>query len=72
VEVQYFLNLGDIPIIVVNVNQTESRDLVNFDKTCQSKNMIANSGTFVNVGRNHFMPCNNLKYSITRPDSRDE
>lgn len=70
-EVLYSLNLGDIPVIVVTVNKTESRDLVIFDKACPSNNMIPNSGTFVNIGRNQFLLCNNTRYGITMPGSRD-
>jgi len=70
-EVLYSLNLGDIPVIVVTVNKTESRDLVIFDKACPSNNMIPNSGTFVNIGRNQFLLCNNTRYGEAMPGSRD-
>jgi hypothetical protein len=70
-EVLYSLNLGDIPVIVVTVNKTEFRDLVIFDKACPSNNMIPNSGTFVNIGRNQFLLCNNTRYGTTMPGTRD-
>lgn len=69
-EVLHSLNL-DIPVIVITVNKTESRDLVIFDKSCPSKNMIPNSGTFVNIGRNQFLLCNNTRYGEAMPGSRD-
>ena len=70
VEVLHSLNL-DIPVIVITVNKTESRDLVIFDKACPSNNMIPNSGTFVNIGRNQFLLCNNTRYGDAMPGSRD-
>ncbi|MEI6122706.1 MAG: Piwi domain-containing protein [Bacteroidota bacterium] len=69
-QVLHSLNL-DIPVIVININKTESRDLVIFDKACPSNNMIPNSGTFVNIGRNQFLLCNNTRYGDAMPGSRD-
>ncbi len=70
IEVLYSLNLH-IPVIVITVNKTESRDLVLFDENCPSDNKIPNSGTFVNIGRNQFLLCNNTRYGETLPGPRD-
>jgi hypothetical protein len=61
----------EIPVIVVNISRTESRNLVLFDKTCPSNNMIPNSGAFVNIGHNQFLLCNNTRYGDTMPGARD-
>ncbi len=64
------LNL-DIPVIVININKTESRDFVVFDTNCPSNGMIPISGTFIDVGRNQFLLCNNTRYGDTIPRSRE-
>ena len=64
--VQVLRNLGlDIPVIVISIFKTESRDIVVFDKQCAE--LIPNSGTYVNIGRNQFLLCNNTRYGNTMP-----
>ena len=55
----------DIPIIVITANKSESRDLVVFDNNVRQ--IMPESGTFVNVGRNQFLLCNNSRYGSTMP-----
>jgi hypothetical protein len=52
----------DIPIIIVSINKTESRDIVIFD--ISHKELIPISGTFIGVGYNQFLLCNNTRYGI--------
>lgn len=52
----------DIPIIIVSINKTESRDIVIFDTS--HKELIPISGTFIGVGYNQFLLCNNTRYGI--------
>ncbi len=69
-EVLRSLNLN-IPVIVININKTESRDLVVFDTQCPSNAMIPISGTFISIGRNQFLLCNNTRYNDIIPRSRE-
>lgn len=50
----------DIPVFIVTVNKTESKEYVVFDENFEGK--IPISGTFVNIGWNHFLLCNNTRY----------
>jgi len=64
--VQVLRNLGlEIPIIVITINKTESRDIVVFDKGCTE--LIPNSGTYIHIGRNQFLLCNNTRYGARMP-----
>lgn len=55
-------NLGlDIPVFIITINKTESEDIVIFDKG--SKELMPMSGTFVNIGKNRYLLCNNTRYS---------
>ncbi|MFZ4799288.1 MAG: Piwi domain-containing protein [Bacteroidia bacterium] len=69
-EVLRSLNL-DIPVIVININKTESRDFVVFDTQCPFNAMIPVSGTYINVGRNQFLLCNNTRYNDIIPRARE-
>ena len=55
----------DIPVIIVTINKTESKDLVLFDLNCPA--LIPVSGTFVKTGYNQFLLCNNTRYDNTLP-----
>tara|TARA_Y100001978_G_scaffold201338_1_gene219470 strand:- start:334 stop:2376 length:2043 start_codon:yes stop_codon:yes gene_type:complete len=55
------LGLENIPVIVITINKTTSKDIVVFDS--KSKDLMPVSGTFINVGRNQFLLCNNTRYS---------
>lgn len=50
----------DIPVIIITVNKTESKDFVLFDTNC--KDLIPVSGTFISIGKNQFLLCNNTRY----------
>ncbi len=52
----------DIPVIIITVNKTESKDLVIFDSN--HKELIPISGTFISIGRNDFLLCNNTRYGV--------
>lgn len=62
-------NLGlNIPVFIITINKTESEDILVFDKG--SKDLMPMSGTFVNIGKNRYLLCNNTRYSekeITKP-----
>jgi hypothetical protein len=62
------LNL-DIPVIIITINKTESRDLVLFDTSFPE--LIPISGTFIGVGRNQFLLCNNTRYSTKAPSKTE-
>lgn len=50
----------DIPVIIISINKTESKDLVLFDTNCND--LIPVSGTFISIGNNQFLLCNNTRY----------
>ncbi len=51
----------DIPVFIVSINKTESRDIVAFDNN--SKELMPMSGTYINVGRNQYLLFNNVRYN---------
>lgn len=51
----------DIPVIVVTINKTESKELMGFDMNSLGK--MPMSGTYVKVGFNKFLLFNNTRYS---------
>ncbi len=53
----------DIPVIIITINKTESKDLVIFDSN--HKELIPISGTFVKVGWQSFLLCNNTRYGTS-------
>jgi hypothetical protein len=65
-ELQPILNMLDnighakVPVIVVTVNKTESRELLAFDMNSSGKMPV--SGTFLSVGFNKFLLFNNVRY----------
>jgi hypothetical protein len=59
----------DIPVIIITINKTESKDLVLFDLNCPE--LIPVSGTFISIGRNQFLLCNNTRYENTLPKSTE-
>lgn len=54
---------NNIPIIIVTVNKTESSDLVLFDKDYDRK--MPYSGTYIPIGMNSYILCNNTRYRPT-------
>jgi len=57
----YNLGLRGVPVFVLNINKTESEDLVAFDR--EEKNLMPESGTIVNLGKGNYLLYNNSKYS---------
>ena len=53
----------DIPIIIVSINKTESKDFVVFDTN--STHTIPISGTFIKTGWNEYLLCNNTRYGLS-------
>lgn len=50
----------DIPIFIVSINKTESRDFVAFDNDWEE--LMPLSGKYINIGRNRFLLFNNTRY----------
>lgn len=50
----------DIPIVVVTINKTESREKVVFDRG--DKTFLPVSGTYVRTGASSWFLCNNTRY----------
>lgn len=50
----------NIPIFIVTVNKTESEDIIVFDKNWND--FMPVSGTYVNIGSNKYLLCNNTRY----------
>ena len=51
---------GNVPVIVVTINKTESRELLAFDVNSPGKMPV--SGTFISIGFNKFLLFNNVRY----------
>jgi len=69
-ELQPILNilfaLGlDIPVIILSINKTESKDYVVFDHDCPE--LIPDSGTIVHIGYKQYLLCNNTRYGDQLP-----
>ena len=55
-------NLGlDIPVFIVTINKTESRDIVAFDDAYQQKMPL--SGLYIKIGFNKYLLFNNTRYN---------
>lgn len=63
------LNL-EIPVIIVSINKTESKELIGFDHS--SAEMMPYSGTFVKVGKQEYLLFNNTRYNETSKPSQRE
>ena len=59
----------DIPVFVITVHKTESKDYVVFDESFEGK--IPLSGVFINIGWNHFLLCTNTRYPTSRVEKID-
>lgn len=53
----------DIPVFIVTINKTESEDILVFDTGW--KELMPLSGTYINIGSNRYLLCNNTRYSTT-------
>lgn len=51
----------EIPVIVISMNKTESKDIVVFDKNYFGK--MPYSGRIIKIGFNKYLLCNNTRYS---------
>lgn len=60
----------DIPIVIVTVNKTESSDLVLFDNEYELK--MPYSGTYIPIGMNSYILCNNTRYRPTLTDEHTD
>lgn len=49
-----------IPVYIITINKTESNDIVAFDN--HYKQAIPLSGTYINMGQNHYLLFNNTRY----------
>jgi len=54
----------NIPIFIISINKTESKDIVAFDSTW--KNKMPLSGTFIKIGNNKYLLFNNTRYTLTQ------
>lgn len=59
----------DIPIFIITINKTESEDIVAFDRNWAE--LMPESGTFVNIGFNHYLLFNNTRYSNNNVSKMD-
>ncbi|NLO71781.1 MAG: hypothetical protein GX102_12735 [Porphyromonadaceae bacterium] len=49
-----------IPVFIISINKTESKDIVAFDMNWSE--MMPESGTFINIGSNKYLLFNNTRY----------
>jgi hypothetical protein len=52
----------DCPLYIVNINKTDSKDLIAFDMNWKGQ-LMPRSGTFIKIGWNQFLLFNNTRYS---------
>jgi hypothetical protein len=61
----------NIPVIVVTINKTESKELLGFDYS-DASNLMPYSGTIVKVGKAEYLLFNNTRYdSSSRPAQKE-
>lgn len=65
----YKLGLN-IPIVIVTINKTESKDLIAFDTSYS--NLMPASGTFIKVGYSEYLLFNNTRYDETSNPKKKE
>jgi len=67
---QALTDLGlEIPVFIVSISKTESRDIVAFDLNWDD--LMPNSGTYVNIGENKYLLFNNTRYSTNNFNMND-
>lgn len=59
-----------IPVIIVSINKTESKELLGFDMAYKEK--MPYSGTFIKVGRSEYLLFNNTRYTETSVPKKRE
>lgn len=60
----------NIPVVVVSINKTESKELVGFDLASPEK--MPYSGTFIQVGKNEYLLFNNTRYDTNSKPKKKE
>jgi len=60
----------DIPVVIVSVNKNESEDLILFDTDYENKMPL--SGTYLAIGRDSYILCNNCRYPFVADETDDE
>ena len=61
----------NIPVIVVTINKTESKELLGFDMKDKT-NLMPYSGTIVKVARSEYLLFNNTRYDATSKPAQKE
>jgi hypothetical protein len=61
----YNIGHGDVPVIVITINKTESREFLGFDMNSAGKMPL--SGTYLSIGYNKFLLFNNIRYKEDSP-----
>lgn len=61
----------NIPVIVVTINKTESKELLGFDLK-DGNNLMPYSGTIVKVGKSEYLLFNNTRYDATAKPAQKE
>lgn len=54
----------NVPLYILNINKTESHDLIAYDKGWE--NLMPKSGSFIRIGNNKFLLFNNARYENDR------
>ena len=63
-------NLGlDIPVFIITINKTESRDILAFDKKWYGR--MPESGTIIGIGYNKYLLFNNTRYGNSKVTTFD-
>ncbi|MCL3781159.1 hypothetical protein EMN47_12285 [Prolixibacteraceae bacterium JC049] len=60
----------DVPIVIVTVNKSKSNDIVFFDQAYDHK--MPYSGSYISIGRDSYILCNNTRYKPTLNDEHSE
>ncbi len=60
----------NIPVIILTINKTESKELLGFDLS--NPNLMPYSGTIINVGKNEYLLFNNTRYDETSTPKQKE
>ena len=61
----------NIPVIVVTINKTESKELIGFDLK-DSENLMPYSGTILKVGKSEYLLFNNTRYDAAAKPAQKE
>jgi hypothetical protein len=61
----------NIPVIILTINKTESKELLGFDTT-DTKNLMPYSGTIIKVGRKEYLLFNNTRYDENSSPKKKE